>query len=217
MEESVQRLIGFAGAVVLVASSLMLFAPWLRVAGYRLDYLRQAAVEIAYAIESKSSVRLVENFYAQNRSIVVEVVKPRETPVRIQTAYSIVITALPVHVEEVVRGRPEASFSRFREACVYMNGTHLIVEPKPLVRYHRGVEYGRRVHIVEVTLFIVSGELSKGSVLTFNSSYSYVYVRTYDYRGTASVTVSGEDAVSFTVRGGEVLKIFITYERWTAG
>ena len=217
METTHQKVLLFAGAVVAVALAILLLNPWSRGLGYQLDYVRKVALEIAEAIDSKSSVRVTEDFYSGLKSVSLVVTKPREKPVVVSLTYSVLAAPSPLEVEEVVRGRPEDSFTRFRETCVFINGSHIIVEPKPVVEYSKALEGGRTVHVVKVTLFIVEGGLRKGATLYYNSSVTTVYERTYDYSGLSRVLVDGQVAAEFRVAKDDLLKVVIARERWIAG
>ena len=207
----------FAGAVIAVVLALLLLNPWGRAAGYRLDYLRSVALEFAEAIDSRGSARVTEDFYSGLKSVSLVVTKPREKPVVISLTYSVLAAPSPLEVEEVIKGRPEDAFTRFRETCVYVNGSHVVVEPKPVVEYVKALEGGRTVHVVRVTLVVVRGELVKGAVLSYNSSFSRVYERTYDYSGVSSVLVEGQVAAEFQVRREDLLKVVVVEEGWLAG
>jgi len=205
----------FVGAVILVATTILLLKPWTQYASYKLEYLRKNAVELAEAIESKNSIRLKGDWFVEEKTVTIIVSRPRESSIAIKITYHRLIAISPIH-EEVVKGKPSKNFEKFRWTSVYINGTHIIVDPKPVVEYVKVLEYGRTVHAVKITLFKVIGQLKRGSTLTFNSTSNSIEYRTYDYSGKSAVTVSGQTAVEYSVGVEDTLKIVVVVEEWVS-
>ena len=213
----VHRFLLIAGATAAVVLSLLILRPWEATIAYRIDYLRSKAVEVAECIESGEAFRLTDDWVTENVSVALTITRPCEELIVMMLNYTRVLAPSPVNVDEVVRGRPEDRFSRLRSVAVYINGTHLIVDPKPILEYVKVVEYNRTVHVIKLTIFNILGELRKGSTLAFNSTINLVQYRTYDYSGESSVVISGQNAVSFTVEENDCLKIVIAIEKWVSG
>ena len=205
------------GTTVAVILAIIFYRLWDIAANYRLEYIRSMATEMAECIEGLRSYRQSEIWFKENVSIVLTIKRPCEEPIVMTLNYTRVLTPSPVNVDEVVRGRPEDRFSRLRSVAVYINGTHLIVDPKPILEYVKVVEYNRTVHVIKLTIFNILGELRKGSTLAFNSTINLVQYRTYDYSGASEVIVSGQNAVSFTVEENDCLKIVVAVEQWVSG
>ncbi len=213
----VHRVLLIVGATAAVVLSLLLLRPWEATIAYRIDYLRSKAIEIAECIESGKAFRLTDEWFKENVSVVLTIKRPCEEPIVMMLNYTRVLAPSPVNVDEVVRGRPEDKFSQLRSVAVYINGTHLIVDPKPVLEYVKVVEYNRTVHVIKLTIFNILGELRKGSTLAFNSTINLVQYRTYDYSGESEVIVSGQNALSFTVEENDCLKIVVAIEEWVSG
>jgi len=84
---SIDRVLIFIGVVSLLGLVLVAFRPWELLAEYRVRYLRQVAVEVAEAIDSRSSVRLRKDFTLANVTAVLTISKPREMPLTLRIAY----------------------------------------------------------------------------------------------------------------------------------
>ena len=215
-EVTVSRITLFAGAVAAIALVLALLRPW-NLLSYRIEYLREEAVELAQAIDSRSPARLRSGWRSEPMDVLLIVSKPREEPLRLVVTYSRLVVPSPVPVERVVKGRPERAFERLRQTAVYFNSTHLVVDPKPVVEYSKSSEYGRTVHVVKLTLFVVRGDLRPGATLRYNSSLTTIYERTYDYSGTSRVVINGQKALEFQVSRDDELKVVVVRECWLAG
>lgn len=206
----------FSAGIAALAVAVLVLNPWAVLAGYRVGYLRVEAVELAQAIDSRGSVRLRGEWWPEHVEVAVEASKPREEPLRIHVEYTRLVAPSPTTAREAVRGRPDKSFERFRKTAVYLNSTHLVVDPKPVVEYAKAVEYGRRVHIVKITIFTVTGQLVPGATLYYNSSATTIYERTYDYKGSSTVTIGGQEALNFHVERDDLLRIIVVREKWVA-
>ena len=126
---------------------------------------------------------------------------------------------VPIHAKEVEVIRdspPDKHFEFFRRVSVYHIGSLIVVDPKPIVKHYIVNEYGRTSHIVEITLFRISGILEPGCILSFANSSRVVFLRCYDYPGTVSVTIDNQEVLSFNVDPSNVLRVIIVYEVWYA-
>ena len=218
MEVSLQKLVLAASVAAVVAAIIAAYRPWESAVAYQIEYLRKKAIEVAEAIDSKSPVRLTESWSLANRSLLLEITRPNEKSVTIKLNYSVLAVPSPRYLKVVVKGRPGREFTvGYRETFVYFNGNLLVVDPKPVVQYCKVVEYGRTVHVVKVVLFKVGGSLWPGCTLRYTDSSTYTAVRTYDYTGTSTATVGGQEALRFRVKAKEVLKLVIVEERWESG
>ena len=211
------RMLLLIGTVIAVALTIILLRPWETTVGYRIDYLRSRAAEIAECIESGEAFRLTDDWVTENVSVALTIKRPCEELIVMMLNYTRVLALSPVNIDEVVRGRPEDRFSRLRSVAVYINGTHLIVDPKPILEYVKVVEYNRTVHVIKLTIFNILGELRKDSTLAFNNTINIVQYRFYDYSGASEVIVSEQNALSFTVEENDCLKIVVAIEEWVSG
>ena len=214
---SSSKILLLIGTVIAITLIIILLRPWEAIIAYRINYLRFRAVEIAECIESGKTLRLTDDWFKENVSVVLTIVRPCEKPIVMMLNYTRVLALSPVNVDEVVRGRPEDMFSRLRSVAVYINGTHLIVDPKPILECVKVVEYNRTVHVIKLTIFNIIGELRKGSTLAFNNTINIVQYRVYDYSGASEVIVSEQNALSFTVEENDCLKIVVAIEKWVSG
>ncbi|MCD6563844.1 MAG: hypothetical protein J7K23_08040 [Thermoproteales archaeon] len=213
---NLNKLILIIGAIVVISSIIVVFRPWDLLIDYRIRYIRNSGVEVAEALDNTESVRAGIDFYVENFSVTVSIYKPNEKPIILNEKYSRISAPVPRDLSEVVRGRPEKSFERFRRTAVYFNHTHIVIDPKPIVEYFTDEEYGRRVHIFKITLIKIRGQLRKGATLYYNSSHTVEYLRTYDYSGVSKICITGQEAYKASVHSGEILKIIIVYEEWIA-
>lgn len=216
MQITSRKTVLFSTSIITLVLAFLILRPWSGVVGYRISYLREEAVELASAIDSRSSIRLREEWWSEHIAVVVEASKPREKPVRIRVEYTRLVAPSPTPINEVVKGRPDRSFETFRKAAVYFNSTHLVVDPRPVVEYAKAVEYGRTVHVVKITLFTVVGQLEPGVILYYNTSSTTIYERTYDYSGSSTITIGGQEVLSFTVGEDDLLRIIVVREQWIA-
>ncbi|RLE78787.1 MAG: hypothetical protein DRJ52_09800 [Thermoprotei archaeon] len=218
MEVSLQKLVLVASVAAVVAAVIAAYRPWESAVAYQIEYLRKKAVEVAEAIDSKSPVRLTEDWSLLNRSLLLEITRPNEKSVTIKLNYSVLAVPSPQYLRITVKGRPDKEYSlSVRETFVYFNGSLLIIDPKPVVQYCKILEYGRVVHVVKVVLFKINGSLWPGCTLRYVCSATYTATRTYDYTGTSVVTVGGQEALRFRVKAKEILKVVLVEERWESG
>ena len=217
---TVEKVALFASIVAVIVLVLMLLRPWIYGSQYTFEYLRGRAVEVAEAIEQRHPVRLVEDWSTEHVSLTLAIIKPKEEPLILSLEYDRLRIKVPVYAKEieVIRGSPpDKGFERFRRVSVYHEGSWVIVDPKPTVNYYVVMEYGRMVHVVEITLFVIKGEdlvLEPGVTLSYANSTRTIYLRSYDYEGIASVTIDGEVVVRLQVRPQDLLKLMIVYECW---
>ena len=182
-------------------------------------YIREEAVEIAETIECRSSTRITINYMKEKISIILSVIKPNEEPIFIQINYDTLKVKVPIYAKEVevIRGSPLIKkFEEFRRVSVYHNGSWIIVDPKPIVKYRVVSEYGRKCHLIEVTIFRIEGKLEVGSVLSYAYCRSVSYLRVYDYPGLVEVKFDGQSALQIMVQPKEILRLTIIFEVWKA-
>jgi len=145
--------------------------------------------------------------------------KPNEEPLAINLNYERLKVYVPIHAREVevIRGSPpDKHFEFFRRVSVYHIDSIIVVDPKPVVKHYIVNEYSRTSHIVEITLFRISGILEPGCTLSFANSSRVVFLRCYDYPGTVSVTINNQEVLSFNVDPSNVLRVIVVYETWYA-
>lgn len=213
---NISKLLIIIGLIVSISLIFLIFRPLELLIDYRISYLRDNAVEVAEALDSFNSVRVGMDFYTENVSVTVSVYKPREQPLILYEKYSRISAPLPRDLSEIIRGKPEKNFEKFRHTAVYFNHTHIVIDPKPIVEYSLDKEYGHRVHLFKITLINIRGQLRKGATLYYNSSHTVEYLRTYDYSGVSKIYITGQEAYKISVHSGEILKIIIVYEEWIA-
>ncbi|RLF05684.1 MAG: hypothetical protein DRJ60_05300 [Thermoprotei archaeon] len=217
---TVEKVALFASIVAVIVLVLMLLRPWIYGSQYTFEYLRGRAVEVAEAIEQRHPVRLVEDWSTEHVSLTLAIIKPKEEPLILSLEYDRLRIKVPVYAKEieVIRGSPpDKGFERFRRVSVYHEGSWVIVDPKPTVNYYVVMEYGRMVHVVEITLFIIKGKLEPGVTLSYANSTKVVYLRSYDYAGIASITIDGEVVARIHVKPQDLLKLVIVCECWSTG
>ena len=217
--KTIEKVLLFATTLALICLAIIIFKPWSRNAYYTFQYIRGRALELAKVIEGKHSARLVKSWSLEDVNLVLVVSKPNEEPLTIDLSYERLKVYVPIHAREVgiIRGSPpDKHFEFFRRVCVYHVGSFIVVDPKPVVKHYIVNEYGRTSHIVEITLFRISGVLEPGCVLSFANSSCVVFLRCYDYPGTVSVTINNQDVLSFNDDPSNVLRVIIVYEVWYA-
>ncbi|MCD6458803.1 MAG: hypothetical protein J7K82_08155 [Thermoproteales archaeon] len=72
------KIITVAGTVIMTGVIILALNPFQSVFSYKLQYLRQTAKEIAEALEKETPIRLTEQFYTNETSIQLKVIKPGE-------------------------------------------------------------------------------------------------------------------------------------------
>jgi len=217
--KTIEKILLFATTLALICLVIILFKPWSHNVYYTFQYIRGRALELAEIIERKQSARLVESWSLEDVNLMLVVSKPNEEPLTINLSYERLKVYAPIHAREVevIRGSPpDKHFEFFRRVSVYHAGSFIVVDPKPVVRHYIVNEYGRTSHIVEITLFRIDGVLEPGCVLSFANSSRVVFLRCYDYPGTVSVTINGQDVLTFNVDPSNVLRVIIVYEVWCA-
>ncbi|RLF21216.1 MAG: hypothetical protein DRN15_11540 [Thermoprotei archaeon] len=141
--------------------------------------------------------------------------KPKEEPLILSFEYDRLKIRVPVYTGEVevIKGSPpDKHFEHFRRVSVYHEGSWIIVDPKPIVSYYVVEEYSRMVHVVEVTLFVISGKLEPGITLAYANSTKTIYLRSCDYAGTASIAINNEVIAYLQVKPQDLLKLIVVYE-----
>ena len=180
-------------------------------------YIREEAVEIAETIECRSSTRITINYMKEKISIILSVIKPNEEPIFIQINYDTLKVKVPIYAKEVevIRGSsPIKKFEEFRRVSVYHNGSWIIVDPKPIVKYKVVSEYDRKCHLIEVPIFRIEGKLEVGSVLSYAYSRNVNYLRVYDYPGIAEIKFDDQLALQVEVQPKEIFRLIIIFEVW---
>jgi len=66
------KIITVAGTVIMIGVIILALNPFQSVFGYKLQYLRQAANEIAEALEKETPIRLTEQFYTNEQQLIQE-------------------------------------------------------------------------------------------------------------------------------------------------
>jgi len=215
--KSLERLLLITCILFLSILTILFFKPWLQSQFYIFQYFRRGSVEVAEAIERKHEIRLNFNWITENCCLNISIIKPNEKPINIELNYS----RLKIHVPtfsrnvEIIRGSStDKRFERFRRISIYHNASWIIIDPKPIVNFQVSNEYDRRVHTVQLIIFLIKGRLEAGSTLSYAYSHRVNYLRTYDYAGKIKVNIDGNIAVDLQVKRGEVLRLTIICEVW---
>ena len=66
------KIITVAGTVIMIGVIILALNPFQSVFSYKLQYLRQAAKEIAEALEKETPIRLTEQFYTNEQQLIQE-------------------------------------------------------------------------------------------------------------------------------------------------
>ena len=207
------KIVTVAGTVVMIGIIILALNPFQQIFGYRLQYLRRSAVELAEALEKGAPVRLKEQFYLNLTSIQLRVVKPEEQELSIVLEYTQLI--VPYDKPDMyIRGKPHRKYEEFKQVHVYVEDGFLHVDPKPVVQLEHEESRGRTIYKLTITLIRIYGELRPGATLQFNDTLTTVYERFYDYPGVAMVYIGGQRAAELTVENKAMLEVYVVVERW---
>ena len=207
------KIITVAGTVIMIGVIILALNQFQSVFSYKLQYLRQTAKEIAEALEKETPIRLTEQFYTNETSIQLKVVKPGEQVLSINLEYTQLI--VPYDAPDMyIKGKPGRKFEEFKQVHVYVKERFLYVDPKPVVQIEDEENHGRKIYKMVITLVRIYGDLKPGSTLQFNDTIVTVYERLYDYPGIAEVYIGGQKAAELNVTSQAMLEVYVVVERW---
>ena len=157
--------------------------------------------------------RLGLALFVRRINVVVEVVKPNEENLVMRAGYNRLMLKVPyLPCASLKDLHPDKQFEYSRRVSVYHNGSFVIVDPKPVIAYSLAEECGRRAHVVEITLFQVVGEPSKGMVLEYANSTLSIHHRAYDYSSVAEVLINGAKAYPLNIGERNIVRLVIVRE-----
>jgi len=206
------KIITVAGTVIMTGVIILALNPFQSVFSYKLQYLRQTAKEIAEALEKETPIRLTDQFYTNETSIQLKVIKPGEQVLSINLEYTQLI--VPYDAPNMyIKGKPGRKFEEFTQVHVYVKDGFLHVDPKPVVQIEEE-SGGRTIYKITITLVRIYGDLKPGATLQYNDTITTVYERFYDYPGVAEVYIVGQKAAELTVENRAMLEVYVVVERW---
>jgi len=207
------KIVTVAGTVIMIGIIILALNPFQQALGYRLQYLRQAAVELAEALEKGAPIRLKEQFYLNETSIQLRVVKPGEQKLEINLEYTQLVVPFD-KPDMYIRGKPGRKYEEFKQVHVYVKNGFLYVDPKPVAQIEAEENHNRVIYKITITLVRIYGDLRPGATLQFNDTMVTVYERFYDYPGTAEVYIGGQKAAELSVETKAMLEVHVVVERW---